>query len=87
MSDFAKSPDTRPVLMVPTMGVVLEQATPGLEAAPDFLDEPTVRREVCWQHGEFYLSDSGVRVRLPLWRRDCWDCSVDEMVVTEEVSK
>lgn len=87
MSDFQRAPDTKPVIMVPTMGVVLQQDTPGLEAAPDFLEEPTVRREVCWQHGEFYVNDGGVRVRLPLWRKDCWTCNADDMVVTEEECK
>jgi hypothetical protein len=62
--EFASAP-TRPCLMV--MPVEL----PGVEPAGH--DEVTATRAMCWQHGEFYLSDNGERVRLPV--ENCTECA------------
>src|SRR5688500_933039 len=79
-NDFETAPDTKPVLTIPTM-MQVRTAPAQYEVAPDFKEEPTLRKTLCWQHGLFFLNDSGVRVRLPV--EDCEECVWEKLDVSD----
>lgn len=68
MSDFEDGPATRKDIVGPTVQMI--EAAP-VPVAPDFADEPTLKRALCWRCGTFFISDHGERVRLPLPAEYC----------------
>lgn len=72
MNEFERA-DTQRNLMGPV--VVKVELAPG-PVAPDFADEVTVERAMCWKHGGYYIRDDSVHVRLPMYSADCFHCSM-----------
>ena len=74
LNDFAPGA-TDPCLMLPTMTQV--SADPEeFASTPDFVDEPTVRRNICMKHGPIVKGSDRFLVRLPVIGT-CDECPVE----------